>query len=149
MIYVIRTTMGQEKVVIRMLWQKAKKENLPIYAIIAPDAVKGYMFVEAKDENAVSKLITGVRNVKGLLRTPITREDVERVIKREEKETIKIEVGDIVEMSSGPFKGERAKVVSLDPAKEEITVELLDVAVPVPVTVKKRMVKLAKKKDEE
>ncbi len=148
MIFIVRTTMGQEKVIIRMLWRKAKKEQLPIYAIVSAEGVKGYMFIEAKDENAVSKLISGVKNVKGMLRSPISLADVEKVLKREEKETIIIETGDVVEMAAGPFKGERAKVVSLDPAKDEITVELLDVAVPVPVTVKKRMVKLVQKAED-
>ena len=148
MIFIVRTTMGQEKVIIRMLWRKAKKEQLPIYAIVSADRIKGYMFIEAKDENAVSKLISGVKNVKGMLRSTISLSDMEKVLKREEKEAIRIEVGDVVEMAAGPFKGERAKVVSLDPAKDEITVELLDVAVPVPVTVKNRMVKLAQKAEE-
>ncbi|MBI5047261.1 transcription elongation factor Spt5, partial [Candidatus Micrarchaeota archaeon] len=56
-----------------------------------------------------------------------------------------IEPGDLVEMTSGPFKGERAKVIKLDDAKDEITVELMEVAVPIPVTVKIKTVKLFQK----
>jgi transcriptional antiterminator NusG len=142
MFFVIRVTMGQERILIRMLWKKAKKEQLPIYAIISPDGVKGYMFVEAEDENAVSRLIRGVKSVKGMLSKSIPLEDVKRVLERSAKSEDAITVGDVVEMTSGPFKGERAKVISKDEAKDELTVELLDVAVPVPVSVKKKMVKL-------
>jgi len=56
-----------------------------------------------------------------------------------------MEVGDTVEMVSGPFKGERAKVVKIDEAKDEVTVELVEVAVPIPVTVKTKMLKLFQK----
>jgi transcriptional antiterminator NusG len=70
---------------------------------------------------------------------------MEKLVKAEKQPTLIIEPGDTVEMSSGPFKGERAKVIKLDEAKDEITVELIEVAVPIPVTVKSKMVKLFQK----
>jgi transcriptional antiterminator NusG len=47
-----------------------------------------------------------------------------------------ISEGDIVELVNGPFKGERARVQHIDEGKEEITVELVEAMVPIPVTVK-------------
>jgi len=44
--------------------------------------------------------------------------------------------GDIVELVAGPFKGEKARVQHIDEGKEEITVELFEALVPIPVTVK-------------
>ncbi len=142
MIFIVRVTMGQEKILIRMLMKKAQKEKLPVYSIIYADGVKGYMFVEAKDENTVISLINGVKNVKGMLKRSVPLDEVVKLVEKKEKERAKVSVGDIVEMTSGPFKGERAKVVAVDHAKDEITVELLDVAVPVPVSAKTRMAKL-------
>ena len=55
----------------------------------------------------------------------------------------------IVELVSGPFKGEKAKVTRIDDAKEEITVELLDAMVPIPITVRGEQVRILKKKEEE
>jgi transcriptional antiterminator NusG len=49
--------------------------------------------------------------------------------------------GDLIEITSGPFKGERAKVVRIDKEKEEVTVELVEVAVPIPVTIKMGTIK--------
>jgi len=42
---------------------------------------------------------------------------------------------DIVEVTGGPFKGMRAKVVRVDPSKEEVTVEILEAAFSLPITV--------------
>ena len=58
---------------------------------------------------------------------------------------ITLEKGDLVEVSSGPFKGERAKIVRIDKVKEEVTVELVEVAVPIPVTIKLGTIKLLPK----
>ena len=46
-----------------------------------------------------------------------------------------IQKGSIVELISGPFKGERAKVVRIDESREEVVLELIEAAVPIPVTV--------------
>jgi transcriptional antiterminator NusG len=48
---------------------------------------------------------------------------------------IKINRGDIIEVTGGPFKNERGKVTRVDEAKEELTIELLDAAIPIPITI--------------
>lgn len=47
-----------------------------------------------------------------------------------------INEGTIVELIAGPFKGEKAVVKRVDSAKEEITVELYESLVPIPITVR-------------
>ncbi len=145
MIHTIRVTSGQEKIIAEILMKKAKAEKLEIYSIVHIENVKGYLFVEAADENTVVKLIQKVKHIKGFLKRPITAAEIEKLVKAEKQPAMIIESGDIVEMSSGPFKGERAKVLKIDEAKDEITVELVEVAVPIPVTVKSKMVKLFQK----
>ena len=49
--------------------------------------------------------------------------------------TAGIERGDIVELTSGAFKGEKAKVIRVDEGKEKITVEIIEATVPIPITV--------------
>jgi transcriptional antiterminator NusG len=146
MIYTIRVTSGQEKILSEILTKKSRAEKLDIFSLVYVDAVKGYLFVEANEENSVVKLIQKVKHVKGFLKKPVTLEEIGKLIKTTEKPLLVVEIGDIVEMSSGPFKGERARVTYLDEAKDEVTVELLEVAVPIPVTVKSKMVKLFRKK---
>ena len=64
-------------------------------------------------------------------------------------EQIKINTGDTVEIVSGPFKGERAKVQRITKAKEEVIVELIEAAVPIPITVKLDSVRVVKEQDAE
>ena len=47
-----------------------------------------------------------------------------------------ISEGDIIELIAGPFKGERAQVQRIDEAKDQVTVELYEATVPIPVTVR-------------
>jgi transcriptional antiterminator NusG len=145
MIETIRVTSGQEKIIAEILMKKARAEKLDVYSIVNVETVKGYLFVECNDENTLVKLIQKVKHVKGFLKRPVTVQEIETLVKAEKQPTLIIEPGDTVEMSSGPFKGERAKVLKLDEAKDEITVELIEVAVPIPVTVKSKMVKLFQK----
>jgi len=145
MIHTIRVTSGQEKIIASILVKKARAEKLNVFSVVHVENVKGYLFVETPDENTLVKLIQKVKHVKGFLKKSITVGEIENLVKAEKQQVMIIEPGDTVEMSSGPFKGERAKVIKLDEAKDEITVELIEVAVPIPVTVKMKMVKLFQK----
>jgi transcriptional antiterminator NusG len=145
MIYTIRVTSGQEKILSEILMKKSRAEKLNVYSIVHVDNVKGYLFVEAADENTLVRLIQKVKHVKGFLKRAITLAEIENLVKATKQPALAIEQGDTIEMTSGPFKGERAKVVKIDEAKDEITVELIEVAVPIPVTVKSKIVKLFQK----
>ncbi|MDL5503565.1 MAG: transcription elongation factor Spt5, partial [Candidatus Methanoperedens sp.] len=46
-IYVIKTTANQERTVANLIEKVTKKEHLGIYAVLAPDELKGYVLVEA------------------------------------------------------------------------------------------------------
>jgi len=52
-------------------------------------------------------------------------------------------------MVAGPFRGETAKVTHIDDTKEEITVELFESVVPIPITVRGEQVRVVKRKDED
>ena len=145
MIYIVRVTSGQEKITADILAKKARAERLPVYSVVNPENVKGYLFIEGLDENTVVKLIQRVKHVKGLLRKEVNISEVQKMFTAEKQQALTIANGDSVEMISGPFKGERARVTKVDEAKDEITVELMEVAVPIPVTVKSKMVKLFQK----
>lgn len=145
MIHTIRVTSGQEKIIAEILMKKSRAEKLDVYSIIHVENVKGYLFVETPDENTLVKLIQKVKHIKGFLKRSVSVEEMEKLLQASKQPAMVIEPGDTVEMSSGPFKGERAKVIKLDEAKDEITVELVEVAVPIPVTVKSKMVRLFQK----
>ena len=60
-----------------------------------------------------------------------------------------VQRNDIVEIISGPFKREKAKITRIDQQKEEVIVELLETAVPIPITLKMDAVKVIRRENEE
>ena len=148
MIYIYRVTTGQEKIVSQMLEKKAKVMKLPIYSILVPENVKGYIFIEALNDEAAVKLAHNTRHVKGMLKKNITVDEIEKMIKAEKPAALKMEVGDIVEIKSGPFKGEKAKITKIDENKDELVVEFVEMAVPIPTTIKRKIAKLYRKAGE-
>src|SRR2546426_1651018 len=52
------------------------------------------------------------------------------------------------EVVAGPFKGEKARVMKIDETKEEITVELFEAMVRIPVTVRGDSVRVLQKEEE-
>ena len=49
------------------------------------------------------------------------------------------------EIISGPFKGEKARVRRIDESKEEVTVELIEAMIPIPITVRGDHVRVLEK----
>lgn len=133
-IYAIRTTVGREENVLDKLAAVVRKQKYKVYAIILPKELKGYVLIEADSLSTVEIAIRGVNHVRGIVRKKVPLEEVQQFLKAKSA-TIKIGKNDIVELVAGPFKGERAKVSRVDKTKREVTVELVEAAVPIPVTV--------------
>ncbi len=57
--------------------------------------------------------------------------------------------GSIIEIVSGPFKGEKARVKKVDESHEELTIELFEAMVPIPVTVRGDSVRVLSKEENE
>jgi len=145
MIFVYRVTAGQEKVVLDMLLKKVKKESLKIYAVAHFEDLKGYMIVEAEDELSARQAGLRIPHIKGVLDRPMELKDIEGMIAAAKPAVLSISKGDLVELISGPFKGEKARVIKIDTNKDEVTVELSEVAVPIPVTIKANTIKIFQK----
>lgn len=147
-IYAIRTTVGQEKNAADMIGARAKNFNLQVTAVLAPSDIRGYIFVEVLGgKSVVERARSGIKHAKGLVGGEVPIEQVEQFLTPRPTVT-GMEIDDIVELVSGPFRGERAKVIRIDEAKEEITVELFEATVPIPVTVRGDAVKVIQKKEE-
>ena len=65
------------------------------------------------------------------------------------KREVNIQKNDICEIISGPFKREKAKITRIDKQKEDVVVELLEAAVPIPITVKMDAVKVIRRETDE
>lgn len=148
MIFAYRVTSGQEHIVLEMLTNKAEKMKDLIGAIVRFPEVKGYIFIEASDISAAKSISQGIRHIKGMISKPVDLNEMTKLIE-EGVQSVKLGKGDIIEFTSGPFKGERGKIMRIDETKDTITVELMDVAVSVPVTAKISTVKIIQKAEEE
>jgi transcriptional antiterminator NusG len=139
MILTARTTRGREKTAINALRSKIKNSDRDIKAVFHPEDLKGYIFVEGQ-ESDIRDLVSEVRNVRGIIDEEVGVDEIEKYLS-EEKEDIKLEQGDTVEVIGGAFKGEEAKITRVDETNREVTIELLDAAVPIPTTVEADMVR--------
>ena len=145
MIYTIRTTTGREDIVIDMLSTKIKAEAFNVKAIFHPAELKGYVFVEGQLGD-IHKSVYGIMHVRGIMEKPVNMGEIEHFLEVK-KDRIKLDTGDIVEIIGGPFKGEKGKVDRIDPVKDEVTIELLEASIPIPVTIATEFVKVIKKSE--
>ena len=147
MIATIRTTTGRENVVIESIIARIKTRKLPIGSLFHPEEFRGYVFIEG-EINDIEATIKGIPHIRGLINKDAPMSDLERFLIPEKRE-IKVESGDIVEIIGGPFKGEKAKITRVDETKSEITVEFLEAAIPIPVTISINSVRIHEKKKKE
>jgi transcriptional antiterminator NusG len=143
-IFAVKTTTGQEKNVAKLIAARIKMNNIPIKAILVPETLRGYVFVEAEGPHFVEEAITGIRHVRSRVPGVVSFSEIERYIVR--KPIIEeLSENDIVEVTGGPFKGMRAKITRIDRAKAEVTLELLEATFTLPITVHSDYVKLVEK----
>jgi transcriptional antiterminator NusG len=142
-IYTIKTVVGRENIVIDAIATKAGTENLDIRALVHPEEIKGYVFIEGEISD-IERVLQMVPHIRGAIKKPIDIKEIQRFLQPRKVE-IDLKVKDIVEVIGGPFKGERGKVTRYDKAKREVVIELLDVTVPIPITVNAEFVKLSER----
>ena len=154
-LYVVKTGIGAEQRVAKEMMARlsgsgslAMIQN-EIFAVLHPPAMRGYVMVESSARHHVERLIgrTGGRDRKTrgvMLSTPIKNakavlggsDSAEAPLKdilpylEPKAVTSGIEVGCIVEIISGAFKGEKARVVSVAESKEEVSMELFEADIP-------------------
>ena len=133
-LFAVRTTGGQEKVVLRLLETKKRSGDLNVQSVLLVDNLKGYIVIEAEDPQIMFNAIQGIRHVKGQLRGELQYSEIENYLIK--KSTVsELAVDGIVEIIGGPFKGMKATITRVDHEKEEATVILLDAPYQLPVTV--------------
>ncbi|MBE6494302.1 MAG: transcription elongation factor Spt5 [Methanosphaera stadtmanae] len=147
MLYAMRVIIGQEKSVASLLAQSVKNEDTGISAVLSPEGMQGYIFVESDKSLDMRHPALKVRNLRGLVEGDVTFDEVKQFL-NPEPVMANITKGSIVELTTGPFKDEKAKVVRIDEAKEDVVLELIEAAVPIPVTVKGDQIRLIQKEAE-
>lgn len=150
-VYAVKTTVNQEQAVANMvenaIEEKGKGEH-GIKAILVPEELKGYVLIEASFSAPIEQIVQSIPHARGLVKGDMGLEEVEHFLTPKPSVTGIIE-GSIIEIVSGPFKGERARVKKVDEAHEEITIELFEAMVPIPVTVRGDSVRVLSKEEKE
>jgi len=143
-IFTVSVTVGQEKNVAKIIMGRVEVNNIPIKAILIPENLKGYIFIEADGPHFVEHAVANIKHIKSRVQGALPLSDIEKYILV--KSAIEeLDINDIVEIVSGPFKGMRAKVTDIDIDREEVTVELLEATFTLPVTVHADYVKVVSK----
>ena len=156
-LFIVKTGIGSEKRVADEMQARLLGSGSlsvlkdEIFGVLHPPTMRGYVMVESSALHHVEKLIgrSGGRDPKarrGLNQTPL--KNAKTVLPGEaplkdilpflepKAVTSGIEVGCIVEIVTGAFKGEKARVTSVAEAKEEVSMELYEQ--PIPMTLKMR-----------
>jgi len=132
--FAIRTTGGQEHIVVNMAQNKINSKKIPVRSILLLDSFKGYIIIEAPDSNIAYEALAGIRHVKGQIRGELPYKDIEGYLVKRPVVT-ELSIDDTVEVIAGPFKSMKAKITRVDYEKQEATVLLLDSPYQIPVTV--------------
>jgi transcription termination/antitermination protein NusG len=143
-VMILKTSIGHERNVADGVASKAKNGNTGIFALLSPEKLDGYVIVEGMNTDLVRETVRGVRKSKGLVEGETKFSEIEHFLTPKPLVSGIME-GDVVELVAGPFKGEKARVQKIDESKEEITVELFEATVPIPVTVRGDHVRVLEK----
>jgi transcriptional antiterminator NusG len=147
-VFAIRTTAGQEKNVANLIAARIESKKLPVKAILVPEMLKGYVFVEAEGPHFVEDAIAGIRHIRSRVPGIVSFSELEKyiVVKPVIEE---LDPDDVVEIISGPFKSMRAKITRIDKTKSEVILELLEATFPLPITVHADYVRVVEKAHKE
>lgn len=121
-------------------------QSSSIAAVLVLSEVRSYVFVEADNSFDAGRMFYGLRHVKAGSPTLIPYEEIEHLLQTKIAASA-IEPGFEVEITAGPFKGMKAKVVSVDKTKNEVTVMLTekDISFAFPLTMSADSVKIISK----
>ncbi|MFH0977783.1 MAG: transcription elongation factor Spt5 [Candidatus Woesearchaeota archaeon] len=147
-IFALRTTANREDQVMDFITSNAAKKGLDILSVVRPHGMRGYIFIEAISRQDAEQGAFNVPYARGILPKEVEYKEIEHMMEQI-KVDVNIQKNDICEIIAGPFKREKAKITRIDKTKEEVVVELLEAAVPIPITVKMDSIKVIRRDSDE
>lgn len=146
-IFAIRCTANREEQVLDFLTSNIAKKKLSVYSAFHPHGIDGYVFIETISLAEAQRSVYQIPYARGVLDKPVSLKEIEHMFEIVKTE-MNIMKGDIAEMISGPLKREHVKVTRVDKTKNEVIVELLEAAVPIPITVSMDAIKVIRREAE-
>ena len=144
----VRVIAGQEynvAAIIRTrleLMEKDKRKYYNVPSIVVPPNVQGQVYLETPHSYVAIDLSTGIKQYRGLMMGKVPLTELMKMIKRE----IKVQINDVVEIITEPFRGFKAKVVDVDERNNTVKLLLFDTATNIPVTLPIKSVRVIEEK---
>ena len=157
-LYIVKTAINSEQRVADEMYARLHGSGSmvalqgEIMSILHPPAMRGYVFVESSALHHVEKLIgrsggrdpsarrginqSPLKNAKNVLPGEAPLEDILPYLEPKAV-TSGIEVGCIVEIVTGAFKGEKARITSVSESKEEVSMELYEQIIPMTLNMRR------------
>lgn len=137
--FMVSVTGGQEEHISRIVELKIKSSNddIRIKSLFVPPSIKGVIVVEAYSYTDVLKAFEDLKHFKRVIPGLLSEEDVKILLEIEKEEEV-IDIGDTVEIVSGPFKGMTAKIINIRGEKDrrEAVIQLKDASIsPIPIII--------------
>jgi transcriptional antiterminator NusG len=139
--FLVKVTGGQEENVAKIAELRVRRSEgkIKVRSIILPPKVKGMLIVEAESYTDVLNAFEDIKHFKRIIPGIIEPKEIERVLVVKKKEEFNI--GDIVEVVSGPFKGMIAKIINIR-GDNEAVIQFQDASVsPIPIVISKDYLK--------
>ncbi|MFQ5800586.1 MAG: transcription elongation factor Spt5, partial [Candidatus Hydrothermarchaeales archaeon] len=129
-----------------MVYSRLGTQQFGVHSILVTPELRGYIIIEAIDSTEIEKVLPGISHVRGIVEGDMQLSEIERFLEPVSS-VAKVNLGDVVEFTAGPFKGSKARVTKVDETKEEITVVLFEATVPIPVTVSGNDIRVVMKEE--
>ncbi|MEK7110820.1 MAG: transcription elongation factor Spt5, partial [Patescibacteria group bacterium] len=119
MIFIIKVTTNKEDKALEMISRRVEKKSLNVFSLVRPHGLKGYIILESADRESAEEAAFNLPYIKGIIGKTVSYDEIKNMLEPK-IEDFKIEIGDIVEMITEPFKNEKAKVTRIDKQKGEV-----------------------------
>lgn len=144
----IRVVTGQEYNVATIiktrleLMDKDKRKYYNVYSIVVPPNIQGQVYLETPHSYVAADLSANIKQYRGLIMGKIPLSELMKTIKRE----VKVQVNDVVEIITEPFRGFKARVVDVDEKNNTVKLLLFDTATNIPITLSIKSVRVIEQK---
>jgi transcription elongation factor Spt5 len=134
-VFTLKCTFGKEEEVAQAVQVRSKgQRSIKVGKVITTPKLKGYIFIEAMDENELIHLTDGIRHARGIIGQASAQEIAKFLVPDEPGEELK--EGDLVDVIKGDLKGEVGRIKRMGPGPDEVALELVNAIVPLTVKVK-------------
>ncbi|XP_054161598.1 transcription elongation factor SPT5-like [Oppia nitens] len=130
-LWMVKCKIGEEKTTVLQLMRKViafanTDEPLPIKSVVAPEGIKGYIYIEAFKQTHVKQAIQGLGNLRlGLYRQTMVPINEMTDVLRVTKDSQQIKVNQWVRLKRGLYKDDLGQVDYVDTAQNQVHLKLI------------------------